>query len=237
MQEDDSIIPDTKKSQQIVSQMEHDENSNSVDFDKIINSFFCNKTRFIITLLSILFIVFILPFVLVNTTVWLYKGNLTLAGMYTTTTTNFLLAAVTGLYVLLTGALVTHTKEATKTSKKALAQSEKALAQSEKEKQIREIKTQLEEFYYPLLKLRDYSRRNSDSVPKFEELLSEQNSLLVLAISDDIGVTLMKLRESQQVSIKCKNELDHVDHLRNELLSLVNRDIVILKKKLADLKK
>ena len=162
MQGDESTIPMKEEpTQQKAGGTEHNESSNTVDFEKISNYFFYSRTRLLITLISILFI---LPFIFGHFTMWMYNNNSTLAGMHTTTATNLIIAVVTFLYVLLTGALVTQSKEAVAKANVAIEKSEEAIAQSKKEQQIRDIEHRLEKFYIPaddILNGKDKKGRNN----------------------------------------------------------------------------
>jgi len=99
MQEEVETIPDNEKiSQQTVCQMENKESSNTLDFEKITNYIINSKLRMLFILICILFV---FPYVLGKTTMWMYNDNSTTTGMHISISTNLLIAAVTFLYVLL----------------------------------------------------------------------------------------------------------------------------------------
>ena len=99
MQEEVETTPDNEKiSQQTVCQMENKESSNTLDFEKITNYIINSKLRMLFFLICILFV---FPYVLGKTTMWMYNDNSTTTGMHVSISTNLLIAAVTFLYVLL----------------------------------------------------------------------------------------------------------------------------------------
>jgi hypothetical protein len=145
MQEEGPKTSDTEvQKKQTVCKKENKEKSNTTKLERFKNN---PKVKTLInwpkwpilalpaTMVFITIIILNMPHFFVKTAMSMYNNNSTEAEMHISLANNFLLSAITSIYVLLTWNLAMQSKQ--------------AIEQSRKEQKIRDIENRLEKFYMP----------------------------------------------------------------------------------------